>query len=134
MACAGSLHAQRTPPSTGAGVVADPSNIAHMALVPITITVNVREANGLLLEEHAFVKLSSPARKYNQTLAREDNSSAIFKDVVRGDYEIEVSSAGYKTAIEHVNFPGGTSVSPVFIYLHSESENAVSAKPPASMA
>jgi len=116
-----------------AGTMMDNANIANMAMAPVVITVNVRESNGMLLEGLAFVKLSSQPRKYSETLSTQDNSMATFKNVVRGDYDIEVSSAGYKTAREHVNVAGGTSVPPLFIYLHSESEEVVNAKPPANM-
>jgi tetratricopeptide (TPR) repeat protein len=127
LVCAGPLRAQRQMSPT-------PPDVVSSTLMPSTVIVNVREANGLLLDEHAFVKVSSAARKYSKTVATEDNSAATFIDVMRGDYDVEVSSAGYKTAVEHVNVGAGGSSYPIFIYLHSESEEAVSAKPSASLA
>ena len=126
LVCAEALRAQRP-------VTTAPPDLVSSTLMPSTVIVNVREANGLLLDEHAFVKVSSAARKYSKTVATEDNSAATFIDVIRGDYDVEVSCAGYKTAIEHVNVGTGGSTYPIFIYLHSESEEAVNAKPPAGM-
>jgi Tfp pilus assembly protein PilF len=111
----------------------NPGDIANAASLPVTVTVNVREASGMLLESRAFVKLSSQGRRYSQTLATQENSSATFNDVIAGDYEVEVSSAGYRTVTEPVNIARAGSY-PVFIYLHSESEDAAgTARPPASM-
>jgi TolA-binding protein len=137
LVCATGARGQRPAPAaptggpgtTTLGNATDTNNLSTMALLPVTITVNVREASGMLLEGHAFVKLSSGARHYSQTQATQDNSSAAFHDVIRGDYEVEVSAAGYRTASEHVSVAGGGSSIPLFIYLHSESEEAVSAKP-----
>lgn len=123
--------AQR-PMAPSTGPVMNPGDLANAALLPVTVTVNVREASGMLLEGHAFVKLTSQARRYNQTVATQENSSATFKDVIAGDYEVEVSSAGYRTLTERVDIARGGSY-PVFIYLHSESEDPASAKPPAGM-
>jgi len=94
----------------------------------VSVTVNVREANGLPLEGHAFVKLSSRPKHYSSTVAAQDNATATFDDILPGEYEVEVSCAGYKTAVEHVNLAGSSS--PLFVYLHSETEAPAAAKPP----
>jgi tetratricopeptide (TPR) repeat protein len=112
--------------------VMNPADIGNVALLPVTVTVNVREASGMLLEGHAFVKLTSQVRHYNQTVATQENSSATFNDVIAGEYEVEVSSAGYRTITERVSIARGGSY-PVFIYLHAESEDAGAAKSPAGM-
>jgi len=103
-----------------------------LGLLPRTITVNVREANGMPLEGHAFVKLSSQSRHYSATVAVQDNSVATFDDVTGGDYDVEVNCAGYKTAVEHVSFQGGSGVA-LFVYLHSETEAAATAARPPGM-
>jgi tetratricopeptide (TPR) repeat protein len=101
-----------------------------VGLLPRTITVNVREANGMPLEGHAFVKLSSQTQHYGETAAVQDNSAATFENVTTGDYEIEVNCAGYKTAVEHVSFRDSAGIA-LFVYLHSETEAAsVAARPP----
>jgi tetratricopeptide (TPR) repeat protein len=107
-------------PSTGG----NSGILTNMGILPVTVTVNVREANGMPLEGHAFVKLFSKVRNFNLTNPTQENSSATFNDVHPGDYEIEVTCAGYKTAIERVSMVGGGSTYPVFVYLHSEAEAA----------
>ena len=84
------------------------------------------------LEGHAFVKLSSQSRHYSATVAVQDNSVATFDDVTGGDYDVEVNCAGYKTAVEHVSFQGGSGVA-LFVYLHSETEAAATAARPPGM-
>jgi Flp pilus assembly protein TadD len=100
----------------------------------ITVTVNVRESNGMPLEGHAFVKLSSKFVHYNATVATQDNATAVFNDVLAGDYDLEVTCAGYRTATEHVSVFSGGSTRPIFVYLHSESEATFGAKPPPRLA
>ena len=109
--------------------------LTPMGGLPITVSVNVREANGMPLEGHAFVKLSSKLKHYEATVGTQDNSTAVFNDVTSGDYDLEVTCAGYKTAVERINvFSAGSSVHPVFVYLHSESEITSATKPPPGMA
>jgi tetratricopeptide (TPR) repeat protein len=50
------------------------------------------------------------------------DSTAIFSGIVAGEYEMQVSAAGYKTAKEHaIVFANGASTT-VYVYLHSETE------------
>lgn len=98
-----------------------------------TVTVNVRETNGMPLEGHAFVKLSSRFVRYNATVATQENATAVFNEVLAGDYDLEVTCAGYKTAVERFTIYSGGSAHPVFVYLHSESEAASTIKPPPGM-
>ena len=107
----------------------------QLGLAPTTVTVNVREANGMPLEGHAFVKLFSNFQHYNMTVPTQENSTATFSNVIAGDYEVEVSCAGYKTATERVSLQrGGGAGTTLFIYLHAEGEQAAGNKPPSGMA
>jgi len=101
----------------------------QMGPMPTTVTVSVRETNGMPLEGHAFVKLFSNFQHYNSTVPTQDNSTATFASVLPGDYEVEVSCAGYKTANERVSLQGGSGSS-LFIYLHPEGEETTGNKPP----
>ena len=67
-------QAQRPPPQapTNNDILSNPGNLAP--LTPASVTVNVREANGMPLEGHAFVRLSSEARHYNATVPAQDNA------------------------------------------------------------
>ena len=87
----------------------------------VDVLVSVREPNGMPLPVSALVKLYSEGRGY-RTAPTQDGSTATFSKVFSGEYEIEVTAIGYKTAKEHASvFAGGASFT-IFIYLHSESE------------
>jgi tetratricopeptide (TPR) repeat protein len=101
-----------------------------MGVMPTTVTVNVREANGMPLEGHAFVRLFSNFQRYNVTAPTQENSTATFTSVGAGDYEVEVSCAGYKTANERITIHGEGPNTTLFIYLHPEGEETTRAKPP----
>ena len=88
----------------------------------MTVTVSVRESSGMPLASGAFVKLYSNFSGVHLTEATRDGSMATFPNILGGDYEIEVSSSGYKTATEHVSVMAGGASYPIFVYLHSESE------------
>ncbi len=73
------------------------------------------------LAGNALVKLYSE-RGVHLTVPTQDNSTAKFPQILAGDYDIEVTALGYKTATEHASvFPGGSSYT-VYVYLHSENE------------
>jgi tetratricopeptide (TPR) repeat protein len=89
-----------------------------------TVVVSVRESSGMPLPDGAFVKLYSNFSGVHLTEATRDGSTATFPSIQGGEYEIEVSSVGYKTAVEHASVMAGGSRYPIFIYMHSESEVA----------
>ena len=115
--CAGGVFAQRPAPG-GRGPT--PSLMDS----PVTVVVSVRESNGMPLPGNAFVKLYSNFSGVHMTAPTQDGSNATFPSIQGGEYEIEVSSTGYKTASEHASVMGGGSNFLVFIYLHPESEVA----------
>jgi tetratricopeptide (TPR) repeat protein len=89
----------------------------------IDVRVSVREPSGAPLAGNAFVKLSA-ASGMNLTVPTQGNSTATFPQILAGEYDIEVTAAGYKTAKEHASiFAGGTTYT-VYVYLHSESEGS----------
>ncbi len=73
------------------------------------------------LDGYATVTLSSESGLH-LTASTEGNSTAKFPQILRGEYEVEVSAAGYKTATEHVSVFGGATSSTVYIYLQKENE------------
>ena len=90
----------------------------------VTVVVSVRESSGMPLSGGAFVKLYSDFSGVHLTEATRDGSTATFPSIKAGEYEIEVNSAGYKTALEHASvIPGGSNY-PIFVYMRSESEVA----------
>jgi len=74
------------------------------------------------LPGNAFVKLSSNFSGLHLTAPTQDGATATFPNIQGGEYEIEVTCAGYKTANEHASIMAGGSNYLVFVYLHPESE------------
>ncbi len=118
------LCAQRPPggaPAQGAGQRSTAPSAP--ALSSIDVKVSVREPSGMPLASNAFVKLSTSSGM-QMTVPTQENSTATFPQILAGEYDVEVSALGYKTATEHVSvFPGGSSFI-VYIYLHNESEGS----------
>ena len=97
--------------------------------VPVDVLVSVREPTGMPLAGHALVKLSSE-KGVHLTVSTRDNSTATFPQMQAGEYEIEVSALGYKTATEHASvFTGGTTCN-LYIYLHNEGEGTPGSRAP----
>ena len=116
------LRAQR-PGGTGGAPVGQRSGspTIYSNDVPVDVLVSVREPTGMPLAGHALVKLSSE-KGVHLTASTRDNSTATFPQMQAGEYEIEVSALGYKTATEHASvFTGGTTCN-LYIYLHNEGE------------
>ena len=116
------LSAQR-PGGTGGAPVGQRSGgpTIYSNDVPVDVLVSVREPTGMPLAGHALVKLSSE-KGVHLTVSTRDNSTATFPQMQAGEYEIEVSALGYKTATEHASvFTGGTTCN-LYIYLHNEGE------------
>jgi tetratricopeptide (TPR) repeat protein len=109
--------AQQTPPPKGgvqaAGLPAE-----------VRVIVSVRESGGMPLEASAFVKLSSSFTSVHLMEATQDGGAATFPAIRPGDYEIEVSSAGYKTATEQASILPSLSSFIVFVYISPESASA----------
>jgi tetratricopeptide (TPR) repeat protein len=96
----------------------DPSSLSEE---PVDVNVSVREPNGMPLDGYATVTLSSTGGLH-LTSSTEGNSTAKFSQILPGEYDIEVSAAGYKTVTERASVFGGGSSSTVYLYLHKESE------------
>jgi Flp pilus assembly protein TadD len=81
------------------------------------------------LAGNAFVKLYSE-RGVHLTAPTQDNSTATFPQILEGEYDIEVTALGYKTAKDHASvFAGGTTCT-VYVYLHNESEDTAGSAAP----
>ena len=69
-----------------------------------SIMITVADESGSALNEEAVVKLSSPNNQTNLWRTTEEHSQVVFEDVLpAADYDVEVSAAGYSTAVEHVH-------------------------------
>jgi len=89
---------------------------------PVWLQINVRETNGMPLTSPATVRLQSSVHAINLVSKTEGGSAVSFQNILPGDYEIEVISPGYKTTIQHASVIGGSTVFPLYIYVHSDSE------------
>ncbi|MGB8477076.1 MAG: tetratricopeptide repeat protein [Candidatus Acidiferrum sp.] len=86
--------------------------------------MSVREPSGMPLGVYAIVKMYSERGDY-RTASTQDGSTATFSNVRSGEYEIEVTASGYKTAKEHASvFAMGASCT-VYVYLHPENEKGL---------
>lgn len=84
-----------------------------------SITVRVGGENGLMLDEEALVKLSSPMNAMNLWRTTQGRSEVTFTDVPLADYQVEVSAAGYETKTQDVSVYAANEVYAVFVQLHS---------------
>ena len=90
--------------------------------VPVTVVVSVRESSGMPLPGNALVKLSSNFSGLHITAPTRDGSTATFSNIQGGEYDVEVSSTGYKTADEHASVMAGGGNFMVFVYMRQDSE------------
>jgi tetratricopeptide (TPR) repeat protein len=110
-----SAFAQRSPspgPGQGGGLPAD---------MLVTVVVSVRELGGMPLQGSAFVKLSSDFSGVHLTAPTQDGGAATFPSIRAGDYQVEVSSAGYKTTTEQASVMPSYSAYNLYIYVSPES-------------
>jgi len=94
------------------------------------VYVNVRDVHGTPLDNPAFVHLFSMTSSYNDTSPARESSTAHFYNVPPGDYEVEVTSPGYREVKEHVSLMGNRADPPVYVYMELETDSAHSAEPP----
>jgi tetratricopeptide (TPR) repeat protein len=125
------LSAQR-PGGTGGAPVGQRSGAPSTIFsndVPVDVLVIVREPTGMPLAGYALVKLSSE-KGVHLTASTRDNSTATFPKMQAGEYEIEVSAIGYKTATEHASVFTGSATCNLYIYLHNEGEGTPGSRVP----
>lgn len=107
----------------GAGLPAD---------MLVSVVVSVREFGGAPLQGNAVVKLSSDFSGVHLTAPAQDGGNATFPSVRAGEYQIEVSCAGYKTKTEPTDVMPSYSSYNVFVYMQSESAADNLGAPPSS--
>ena len=96
----------------------------------VTIVVSVRELGGGPLAGNALVKVTSDFKGVRMIQPTRDAGSATFPPVRTGDYQIEVSSAGYKTKTETAAIMPSFANYTVYIYLQPESAAGNLSAPP----
>jgi tetratricopeptide (TPR) repeat protein len=98
-----------------------PGGTMSMEEQGVNLLVSVREATGMPLGLGAIVKLDSFAGVIHTTSSTRDGGMAMFSGVRPGDYNVEVSAAGYRTTAERVEVMGGGGANyTVYIYMQPE--------------
>lgn len=98
-----------------------------------TVSVTVADESGFPLSEQALVKLSSPMVATNLWGTTQDRSQIIFNSVTPGDYEIEVSAAGYESKTQDVNVMSPNENFDVLVRLRRSDGGAAPAGPPGQL-
>jgi tetratricopeptide (TPR) repeat protein len=103
-----------------------------VSMSPVNVFVNVREVNGLALQHSAKVTLDCPLAGVTLAGPTQSTSQVQFMHVPSGECKVEVSSDGFKRALERitVNESMVARNQYVFVYLHPESEVAGSGARP----
>jgi len=96
----------------------------------MTVNVAVRDSRGTPLEIAALVRLYSMAENYNVQAPTQEGSTAVFRRVVQGEYEVEVKCAGFKPKTEQVSVMGFGGDFNTFIYIERENEAGLTHRAP----
>jgi tetratricopeptide (TPR) repeat protein len=106
---------------TGAGPRNAPQGGGLPAEMLVTVVVSVRENGGAPLQGNAVVKLNSDFSGIHLTAPTQDAGNATFPGVRAGDYQIEVSSAGYKNKTEPATIMPSYASYSVYVYMQPDS-------------
>jgi Flp pilus assembly protein TadD len=98
------------------------------------VSVSVRDLHGVPVVIGAMVHLVAVTGSYNVTEPARDAATAQFSNVLSGDYELEVTCAGYRKATERLSIMGSHADMPVYVYLVPESEVGHSSEAPRGVA
>src|ERR1700733_8144335 len=130
----GSAVAQNPTSSQFEGIRGSGMDVSMLESSGFKLYVSVREPNGLPVTENATVKLSCPLNNVNVSGLTKDTAQTQFSHIPAGDCFVEVSAPGYKTSRERAVVTQGTAGIPqyLYVYLHSTSETANSARRPVS--
>lgn len=88
----------------------------------VLLKVHLLDSRGLPLANSAEVRLFSVTRKLDVTAGTQQSSSAEFQNVQPGDYELEITSAGFSKTTQHLHVVKRSDALSVFVYLPTESE------------
>jgi Carboxypeptidase regulatory-like domain len=94
-----------------------------------TIVVSVRENTGAPLQNGPFVRLSSDFSGLRLTATTQDGGASTFPSIRSGEYQVEVSSVGYRTTTERASVLPGNSSYNVHVYMMPEGGPIGSAAP-----
>jgi TolA-binding protein len=130
----GSASGQNPMSSQTEGIRGSGMDTSMLGPSGFKLYVSVREPSGVPVTENASVKLSCPMNNVNVSSPTKDTAQTEFSHIPAGDCFVEVSAPGYKTSREHAVVTQATAAIPqyLYVYLHSASEAANSARTPIS--
>lgn len=113
------LYAQRLPGPEDLTTIN--SSGVERAPQDVTITIGVRDARGLPIDDMATVYLSSKMRGVHQTRDTKSSADVSFA-VMEGPYEVQVECPGYRTVKQELTVYGGSAFFTAYVYLHAEGD------------
>jgi tetratricopeptide (TPR) repeat protein len=130
----GSAAGQNPIGAQAEGIRGNEMDATMLASLGFKLYVSVREPSGIPVTENATVKLSCPLNNVIVSGPTKDTAQAEFAHIPAGDCFVEVSAPGYKTSRERAVVTQATASIPqyLYVYLHSASEAANSARAPIS--
>jgi tetratricopeptide (TPR) repeat protein len=130
----GSVGGQNPIGAQSEGIRGSEMDVTTLASSGFKLYVSVREPSGIPVTENATVKLSCPLNNVIVSGPTKDTAQAEFAHIPAGDCFVEVSAPGYRTSRERALVTQATSSTPqyLYVYLHSTSETANSARTPIS--
>jgi len=103
-------------------------------LQQVTVTIGVRDARGLPLDELASVHLTSRLRGVNRISETRESANVSFQNLLEGPYDVLVECAGYRPVQQHLEVTGGSAFFTAYIYLHTFSDPNMDNAPPKDLA
>lgn len=123
------VRSQQPSPGRPAG----PPSPAQMNNPEADVDINIRDSRGSPLEAQALVRLYSPVANFDQLVYTQGSSKAHFSAVPPGDFEVEVTSPGFRKANEHIILMQSHTSVPLYIYLVREDAATDSGGSPSGM-
>ena len=96
----------------------------------VTITISVRDARGLPLEDLATVRLLSRQRSFNRSSLTKESANVSFQGLLEGPYEVHVECPGYRPVQEQLDVTGGSAFFTAYIYMHTITDPNTGDAPP----
>ncbi|HTQ95601.1 MAG TPA: tetratricopeptide repeat protein [Candidatus Acidoferrum sp.] len=104
------------------------SEIQNGADKGITVYVSVREVTGIPLASNAIVRLSPLVGGQSIVNRTVDAATAVFNGIHSGEYEVEITAAGYDKTVERITVAGAADCT-VYVYVPPVGSGKVGSKP-----
>jgi tetratricopeptide (TPR) repeat protein len=111
-------------------VLKDMSGNLSGAISEVTVTIGVRDARGVPLEELATVRLTSKFGGVDHVSTTKDSSDVSFANVLKGPYGVVVECPGYRTVQADLDVTDDQGAFKSYIYMHALTDRSTSTSPP----